>query len=217
MAKWTGADVTVLITTIPGRQEMVDRALASVARQQVMPGRAYVHLDEDRRGAAWARNHALEVVDTEWVAWLDDDDEFLPNHIKKMLAGANFSGADMIYTYAEFVGRPDPLAVLLDDRLIAEPISVPWTEAVEHSFRTYGNFIPVTNLVRTSAMRAVGGFPEPHSFGNMPSSDCEDYGLLLRLLDAGFTFYHVIGARTWRYHVWGGNTGGRGVPSHSSL
>jgi GT2 family glycosyltransferase len=117
----------------------------------------------------------------------------------------------LIYTYAEFIGRADPLAVFIDGQLTPEPINVPWTPAAEHSLKTCGNFIPVTNLVRTSAFRAVGGFPEPNTFGDIVSGDCEDYGLLLRLLDSGYTFYHVCGVRTWRYYVWGGNTGGRGA------
>jgi glycosyltransferase involved in cell wall biosynthesis len=208
--KWLGDDVTVVITTIPGREDLLKRALDSVMKQLVLPAYVEVISDVDRHGAAWARNEVIHRVTTEWIAFLDDDDEFLPNHIRKMLAGANFSGADLIYTYAEFVGRDDPLAAWIDGQLIAAPINVPWDERAEVSLREHGNFIPVTNLVRTSALNAVGGFPEPYSFPARVSGECEDYGLLLRLLDAGFTFYHVVGARTWRYHVWGGNTGGRG-------
>lgn len=207
----TGSDVTVVITTIPGREALLERALRSVLTQTVTPATISVYVDRDRKGAAAARNAAVQDVSTEWIAFLDDDDEFLVNHLKKLLAGANFSQADLIYTYAEFVGRPDPLAVWINGQLIAEPINVPWCPQAERSLREQGNFIPVTNLVRTSAVITVGGFPEPGTFCTQGGSDdCEDYGLLLRLLDAGFTFYHVVGVRTWRYHVWGGNTGGRG-------
>lgn len=211
MTKWTGDDVTVVITTIPGRDELLNRALRSVAYQSVQPRDVIVIRDVDRHGAAWARNEGVARVQTEWVAFLDDDDEFLPSHLKKMLAGANFSGADLIYTYAEFIGRSDPLAAIIDGRLVAEPINLSWSEKAEASLRQWGNFIPVTNMIRTSAVIKVGGFPEPYSFPAKVSGECEDYGLLLRLLDGGFTFYHVVGARTWRYHVWSGNTGGRGT------
>lgn len=211
MAKWTGADVTVLITTIPGRRDLLNRAMKSVLQQKIVPKQVLVIEDKKRQGAWWARNQGIKQIETEWVAFLDDDDEFLPNHLQKMLAGANFSRADLIYTYAEFVGRPDPLAAWIDGQLIPEPINVPWDDRAERSLREHGNFIPVTNLVRTSAVKQVGGFPPPHTFPAKVSGECEDYGLLLRLLDAGFSFYHVIGVRTWRYHVWEGNTGGRGV------
>lgn len=206
---WTASDVTVVVPTIPGRDALLHRALESV-RAQTARASAYVLYDLDRDGAHVTRNRALDYIDTEWICWLDDDDELLPDHVQTMLDGANESGADLIYTYAEFVGDRDPLAVKISETLIPEPVNVPWTADTERSLREFGNFIPVTNMVRVSAMRAVGGFPAPGSFGDYTSGDCEDYGLLLRLLDAGFTFHHVTGVRTWRYHFHGANTGGRG-------
>lgn len=205
----TSSRVSVAITTIPGREHLLQRAVQSVLRQTVLPVELHVQVDKDRRGAAWARNEALTLVTTEWVCWLDDDDELLPEHIETMLAGADESEADLIYTYAEFVGGRDPLAIRIGEDFVPEPIDVPWSLVAETSLRKYGNFIPVTNMVRTEAMRAVGGFPEPGTFGDRPSSDCEDYGLLLRLLNAGYRFYHVCGVRTWRYHYHDANTGGR--------
>jgi hypothetical protein len=126
--------------------------------------------------------------------------------------GANKSHADLIFTYAEFVGGRDPLAVMRGDGVIVpEPINFPWNADAERSLRVHGNFIPVTYMVKTEAVRAVGGFPAPYTFDARYSNDCEDYGLLLRLLDAGYKFHHICGVRTWRYNFWDGNLGGRGV------
>ena len=205
-----GSDVTVVIPTIAGREEFLHRALISVTQQQVAPKTIVVVRDEDRRGAYWARNKALTQVDTEWIAWLDDDDEFLPNHIKVLVRGANKSGADMVYSYAEFIGGQDPLACFVDGKLIASPINVPWGNEGEYTMRVGGNFIPITYLVRTAAVRAVGGFPNAYEFESRYSNDCEDFGLLLRLIDAGYKFYHVCGVRTWRYYYHDSNLGGRG-------
>jgi glycosyltransferase involved in cell wall biosynthesis len=205
-------DVTVVITTIPGREELLERALHSVRTQEVFEGQVVVLHDDQRHGAHWARNEALKEVDTGWVAWLDDDDEFLPNHIRVLVRGANRSKADMVFTYAEFVGDRDPLAVVkMDGRIIPSPIHVPWDHEAEWSLRLNGNFIPVTYMVKTAAVRAVGGFPAPYSFDANMSRDCEDYGLLLNLLDGGYKFHHVCGVRTWRYHYTGMNVGGRGL------
>lgn len=206
-----GSDVTVLVPTIPGREALLARALASVDAQQVRPGAVVVEVDSDRRGAWAARNAGLARVETEWVAWLDDDDEFLPNHLRVLLRAANRSGADLIFSYAEFIGGRDPLACWVGGRLIPEPINVPWAADCEASLRRHGNFIPVTYMVKTDLVRQVGGFPQPYSFDAPASRDCEDYGLLLRLLDAGIRFHHVTGVRTWRYHIHGANTGGRGM------
>lgn len=207
-----GSDVTVVMPTITGREELLRRARRSIDAQTVAPGAVVEVWDEQREGAAKARNRGIEHVQTDWIAWLDDDDELLPNHIKVLVAGANRSKADLVFSYAEFVGGRDPLACCSDlGQLIAKPLQVPFGKAQERWLRDVGNFIPVTYLVRASLVRKVGGFPEPYSFPAVNSGDCEDYGLLLKLLDAGAKFHHVLGVRTWRYHYWAGNLGGRGV------
>src|SRR6266702_2525747 len=180
-----GSDVTVVIPTIKGREHLLKRALASVEGQQVTPAAVEVHTDYHRRGAHFARNEAIKNVKTDWIAFLDDDDEF--------------------------VGGRDPLACVQHGRLVPEPINVPFGIEQEYWLRKHGNFIPVTYLVRTAAVRAVGGFPAPYSFDAAWSRDCDDFGLQLRLLDAGYTFHHVTGVRSWRYHFHEANLGGRGV------
>lgn len=209
---WRGNDVTVVIPSIVGREELLARALRSVERQQVPPAHVVVHYDVKRLGAAAARNEALNKVNTEWVAWLDDDDEFLQNHLRVLLRAVNKTGADLAFTYPEVVGGRDPLACLDDQgNWVAEPLNVPFGAVQRLALRKHGNFIPVTYLARTSLVRQVGGFPEPYSFEARVSGDCEDYGLLLRLLDADARFHHVCGVRTWRYHLHAGNLGGRGL------
>lgn len=205
-----GSDVTVVIPTIPGREALLARALMTVKQQDVQPGAVHVQLDTAREGAATTRNKAIEQVTTSHIAWLDDDDELMHNHLKVLVRGANSSGADMVYSYARFVGGRDPLACVHKGQLVAEPIDVPWDSEARMSLTRYGNFIPVTYLVRTDLVRRVGGFPQPNTFHATYSGDCEDYGLLLRLLDAGATFHHVTGVRTWRYFFHDKNTGGRG-------
>lgn len=206
-----GSDVTVVIPTIEGREELLERAVQSVALQQVQPADIVVQYDRDRHGAHWARNEALKRVETKWVAWLDDDDELMSNHIRTLVRGANKSRADMVYTYAKFVGGRDPLACMHHGKLVPEPINVPWTDEQAYWIRIHGNFIPVTYMVKTEAVRAVGGFPAAYTFQAMNSRDCEDYGLLLRLLDNGYKFHHVCGIRTWVYNYHDANTGGRGA------
>lgn len=217
-----GSDVTVVIPTIEGREELLRRAEASVKAQQVQPGFYTIQYDVERRGAAWARNQALTRVTTDWVAWLDDDDELLPNHLRVLVKAANTSRADLVFSYAEFVGGRDPLACCHNGRLIAEPLNVAFGPQQQVHMDTRGgtlcpycgyergNFIPITYIVKTEMARRVGGMPEPYSLGDIGSGDCEDFLFLLRLLDAGAKFHHVP-TRTWRYHYHTGNLGGRGV------
>lgn len=220
----TGSDVTVIIPTIPGRELLYERASASVATQTVAPYCVIAQIDINRRGAAWCRNEALTKVETPFISWLDDDDTFLPDHIESLVDGQNKSGADLVFTYAEFIGGRDPLACCQDGVLVAEPINVPFGPQQRDHLDSRqsplcpwcgchrGGFIPITHLVRTNLVREVGGFPEPNSMPEvLVSEDCEDYLLILQMLDAGGEFHHVLGRRTWQYHIHGANTAGRGV------
>lgn len=182
--------VTVLIPTIAGREEQLARAVAS-ARAQTIPNQVLVQLDAVREGAAATRNRALPQVTTEWVAFLDDDDELYPDHLKRCIRAAFFARADVIYPGYDTIGV-DPVGCF----------GIPFDP---HLLRQR-NYIPVTALVRTDLAERVGGFvPHPDENGD----PCEDWGLWLRLLDAGAKFHHLA-AKTWLWRVSGG-TRGRGV------
>lgn len=202
-------DVTVVIPTIPDRRTYLRRARKSIDAQIEPPAAVLVEVDENGEGAASTRNRALEQVETTWVAFLDDDDEFMPNHLQVCLDAVEKSGADLVYPYPLFIGSRDTLAVLYEG-ILCYPYGVPFGEEQERYLREVGGFIPVTHLCRTELAKKVGGFPEPGEFvvpeGNV-SGDCEDYGFLIRLLDAGAKFHHVPEI-TWKYNIHGNNTGG---------
>jgi len=203
------ADVTVVIPTITGRDELLQRALLSASQQTRPPKAIIVVKDKERRGAAFARNLGLTQVQTTWTAWLDDDDELLEDHIESLRNGAAWSGADLVYSYAEFVGGRDPLAAPDEEGILREsPIDLPWNTRQEQHIRSVGNFIPVTYMVKTELAVQVGGMPAAWS-PEWPQ-DCEDWGFLIRLLDAGAAFHHVP-KRTWRYYFHDDNTGGRSL------
>lgn len=197
-----GHDVTVAIPTIEGREAMLRRAVASVEAQIVQPKETIWVVDHARRGAAWTRNELLTQVTTPWVAWLDDDDELLPNHLAVLTAAASKGDADLYYPYPVVVGGRDPLAVTWNGRLLPRPFGVAFGQEQELHLRRVANFIPICYLVRTELARAVGGFPPAESHARP-----EDHLHLIRLLDAGARFQHVA-RRTWVYHVHGANTGG---------
>lgn len=207
----TGADVTIAIPTIPGRQDLLRRAVAAVSAQSMQPAALLIYRDEERRGAAYSRNRLLERVRTEWVCWCDDDDSLLPNHVEELVAAQNKSGADLVYSYAEFIGISDPLAVIRSDGTVGSPFGQPFGPEQEQWFRERGNFIPITHMARVSLLRVIGGMPEPGSFTTSSiSGDCEDYGALVAMLDAGAMFHHVPQI-TWQYYHHGQNTAGKGT------
>jgi Glycosyltransferases involved in cell wall biogenesis len=184
-------NVTVAIPTIPGREKSLEIAIGSAVNQTLVPAAVHVVVDIDRDGAAVARNRALGFVETDWVAFLDDDDEFKPNHLRACLRHAGLTGADVVYPGYDTIGD-DPLGCF----------GMPFNA----DLLRVGNYIPVTTLCRTELVRKVGGF-QPHP--DFRGDPCEDWGLWLALLDAGATFSHLP-LRTWIWRTTGG-TRGRGA------
>lgn len=183
----------------------MQRAVDSVRAQEVKPREIVVVLDKDRRGAAHARNVGIQRASGSWIAWLDDDDELLPNHLRVLVSGIVRSGADLVYSCMEVVGGRDPLAVDSGNGAWVNPCGVQFGPAQERHLRERGNFIPVTYMVRAELARQVDGMPPSGGMGAE-----EDYMFLIRLLDAGAKLHHIPEI-TWRYHIHGANLGGMGI------
>lgn len=78
-------DCTVVIPTIPPREKLLWEAIQSVTKQTLKPsGGIIVELDQHKEGAATVRGRGLAKVTTEWVAFLDDDDYWYPNHLENL-------------------------------------------------------------------------------------------------------------------------------------
>lgn len=186
--------ITVVIATIPPRTGpggLYERAVRSAQAQTFDQCRVLVQLDADREGAAATRNRALEAVETDWVAFLDDDDLLYPEHLRQCARAARLNGADVVYPGYDCDGGPDPVGCF----------GVPFDGALLER----RNFIPVTVLARTEAVRAAGGFqPHPDEHGD----PCEDWGLWLSMHRMGATFYHLP-QKTWQWNLASGSTRGR--------
>lgn len=190
------ADVTVCIPTIPPRRYELMRALASVNAQTVRPAAVVVETDFARRGSAETRNAALRAAKTEWVAFLDDDDEFFPDHLESLVAHQKETGADVVYSGGVVV---DPAGNVLPERDEWGRFGKPF-DADE--MRLY-SYIQTTTLVRAELAVAAGGFRFPEG------TTYDDWGLFLAMLDAGAKFSHLP-KKTWRWNHHGANTGGQG-------
>lgn len=189
------SDVTVIIPTIPPRRDMLQRAVQSVAKQTRPVCDLLTYVDTKGEGPAVQRNRMVDMVRTTWVAPLDDDDEFLPHHLEYLLRTAEESGADMIY----------PKWTGINTGLFPGKFDRPFDDELATSLR-HANFIPVTTLIRTEALRAVGGFVNLNT--HPAGATCEDWGAWLRMLDAGYTFAHCPHV-TWKWNGHNGHTSGR--------
>lgn len=144
-------------------------------------------VDDEREGASETRNRAWRALYTEWVAFLDDDDYWYPNHIEVLTNHAEQTGADVVYPWYDCINDPFPQFEGLE-----------WNDEVPHLF-------PMAYMVRKSLLEETGGFPSPP----MPSGDCsgEDWALVEKYVAAGAKISHVP-VRTWNYCHHGDNTSG---------
>lgn len=208
--------VAVCIPTIPAREDKLRHAVASANRQTLPPdvvGSIRVELDDVGEGAAPTRNRAWQNADAEWIAFLDDDDELRPTHVKLCLERALDTGADLVYPWFNILNESgaditynDPLRVPVDGHYVS-PYGVAFNDDLRHELMTRNNFIPVTVLVRRELLGDVGGFPVPRT-DEWPEDCCEDWGLWRRLLNAGAKFEHLP-RRTWIWSWHGRNTSGK--------
>jgi len=181
-------DVTVAITAIPPRiGTKLDRAVASVWAQAHRPESLIVNIDWSKRGAGANRNRGLVQCLSTWIAFLDDDDEFLPHHLSHCLNLAEASGADVVVPWFRVAGGRDPFP---GNRAVGVPAVGPLPA------------FPVTVLVRTEVARAARFTEGLTSI----SGGGEEYHYFTLLRDLGATF-HMDAEETWIYHH-GGNTSG---------
>jgi hypothetical protein len=200
---------------------MLERAIASVQAQTV-DAEIVVQRDEGFTGrfrvggAAETRNKALERVRTPWVAFLDDDDAFHPQHLEKCLACAEEQNADLVFPWFDGANSTGVLYAPTDENVEGDPAGPraspegmtfgPVQAATLARPETTWNWIPITVLAGTELVRDVGGFPMPGT-EEWPPINCEDHGLWVKLLRAGAKFAHLP-ERTWVWHVHGNHLSG---------
>ena|ERR1039458_5832732 len=164
--------IAVITPHKPGRGSLLQECINSVHAQKV-PHLHFIETDSLRVGPSVLRNKMVKALPAEydWIAFLDDDDLFLPNHLAALSAVSE--NADVVYSSCQ----PGIATVILPfDR-----------EALRR-----GNYIAVTSLVRRSMFEKVGGFPDLKKY--------EDWRLWNNIADAGGRFVFVQEV-TWLYRI----------------
>ncbi len=186
--------ITVLTATLGRRPQMLAEAVASVRAQTLTPlehvvvddGSFSVALEQIRvlqvahTGLGGARNAGLAVARGEAVALLDDDDLWHPHHLERCWAVMQDTGADVVYADCDEVGRRDGWTFRVQD--------------FDPALLERENFLCVpATLVRTDALRDVGGFSE---------GALEDWETWKRMSRAGKRFHHLAEVTvTYRFHT----------------
>lgn len=183
--------VTLVIPTIPPRTQYLLRALTSAVLQTRPFSDVHIATDLNREGAGATRSRGLATVHTEWTAFLDDDDELLPNHLDVLTSFAAESGADLVYPWFDVIGGTDPF---------------PMFEGMEFN-PEIPNMFPITVLARTELLHEIGGFHHIPSPTHPHVQEGEDWVMWLDILRVGGVIKHVP-VRTWLWHHHGQNTSG---------
>lgn len=173
---------------------MLERAVRSVEAQTVQADQLVVQIDEHSEGASATRTRGMLHVETEWTAFLDDDDELLPQHIQFLTDRADEHGLDMCWGWYTVVGGTDPFPIHQGKQY--DPTSA-------HIF-------PITILARTSmlhrAAEDMGGFqPDPYGTGNWGIQDQPVWDHMIVTQGAKHMAFPDI---TWLWHHHGRNTSG---------
>lgn len=155
-----------------------------------------VALDLNHDGAWVTRDRALRAAQTEWVAFLDDDDHFLTNHLEVLVHAAGETGADYLYSWFTV---QDSQGNLTD----SDPLGY-FGKVFDPDNPTQTT---ITTLVRTELAQAAG-FREPADGELIHGQRAgEDWLFTLKCLELGARIVHVP-ARTWVWNHHGENTSG---------
>jgi hypothetical protein len=191
--------VTVCTPTIPTRGQQLARAISSVLNQTVKPSAHLVMIDVHREGAPVMLDKTITAAQTEWVAILADDDEFLPHHLETLWALVENENADIGFTHFRYSN--------LADAGHLEPFrGVPFDNANPRQMT--GVFMAKRDLLLDVGGHSTGF--DPFSFDRDATGNRigEDFVIVQRLAEAGARFA-VSPEVTWIYHVGHKNTLGR--------
>jgi glycosyltransferase involved in cell wall biosynthesis len=191
--------VTVLVGCHPERLSngLAMEALGSISRQTLQPDTIILVNDLERAGAGRTRQKLLRMVETEWLAWLDSDDMWLPKHLEKLYNHAQETGA--VFVNSWFNAPHDPLG----------HFGKPLDPCNPHH-------TTITFMVKTELAQEVG-FRE--SLKDSPFSE-EDWhhisGIAALCCERGLKMEHLP-EKTWWWRQQGQNTSGLFRPGEGDI
>jgi glycosyltransferase involved in cell wall biosynthesis len=133
------------------------------------------YLRQENRGPSSARNAGIQVAAGKYVAFLDSDDLWLPQHLAKQVTALETNPKlQMVYANGIYLRGETPVGILFDNSPQALPVDL---DGLLHERSTV---ITSSAVVLREALLKAGLFDEQ-------LRRCEDYDLWLRLAQSGAT------------------------------
>ena len=133
------------------------------------------YLRQENRGPSSARNAGIQVAAGKYVAFLDSDDLWLPQHLAKQVTTLETNPKlQMVYANGIYLRGETPVGILFDNSPQALPVDL---DGLLHERSTV---ITSSAVVLREALLKAGLFDEQ-------LRRCEDYDLWLRLAQSGAT------------------------------
>jgi glycosyltransferase involved in cell wall biosynthesis len=96
--------IAAIVVSLPERHELLVEALGSIRSQTRAPDDTLIGIDPRRYGEVNNFNRLIAATDCEWLAFLDDDDLWFPEHLA--IAEKYMDDYDVIVGRYELVNRP---------------------------------------------------------------------------------------------------------------
>tara|TARA_R100000544_G_scaffold34222_1_gene20940 strand:- start:852 stop:1493 length:642 start_codon:yes stop_codon:yes gene_type:complete len=183
-----------------GYDDLLVKAINSIYEQSYKDYKLYIVLDEcwegtlskvkdiitldteiiirnKKEGLARAKNEGLKRINTEYVAFLDADDEYLPGKLEKQINFIENNNVDFLGTLATIKnkGQIYPSGFSVGQYETHEQI---YNRIFQENIMTHGSM-----LIRKKALDELGGY---HDVRGM-----EDWDLWQRAISSGYKFYQL--------------------------
>ncbi len=200
------ARIAVIVRT-QSRPALLQRCLTSLVNQQRLPDEVIIVNDggtavesiltefsqlnyqlltnTQAQGRANTANQGVDAANSEWIAFLDDDDIFLSEHLFELAQAIDNTNTQVIYSGCRLIQWSQSTTAITGE----------FNDAYDAARLGYENYIPLINLLINQVLFLdINGFD--------PNFDIfEDWDLIFRLSQKT-NFYHIPQITT-EYTIWG--------------
>ncbi len=152
---------------------------------------------EKSMGACVARNTGLNIAKGEYIGFLDDDDEWLPDKLQSQLNVFLENSEKLGLVYSQFYYCYENGSIFLPNKLFKK-----FQKGKIYDTLILDNYIGSTSfpLIRTKYLREIGGFDQY-------MMSCQDYDVWLRLSQKYYVAY--VERPLVKYHIHSGESIGK--------